>query len=304
MKYLLLLALSVYLSPVVAAQEIYSKAYGVQSNPAIIFIHGGPSGNSNLFEGTTAQSLADEGFYVIVYDRRGEGRSKDEQATMTYKESFADLLQLYKTYSIDKANIIGHSFGGIIATLFTDQYPEKVSSLVLAGALCMQQQTYDHILTEAKQVFRQDDGKLQEIQDIQKLDKHSADYRKKTYNIASQLYHFTMPRPTPESIRLREQYEESEFNKSNFRNHESPFRFYKNEKNNNVDNRPALKRIKEKKIPIYAIYGKEDGIFSPKQITDIRRITGAENMQIVDNCSHYLFVDQQTAFIAFLKGKL
>ncbi|MGJ1431168.1 alpha/beta hydrolase [Sphingobacterium spiritivorum] len=260
MKYLLLLVLSVYLLPVVAAQEIYSKAYGVQSNPAIIFIHGGPSGNSNLFEGTTAQSLADEGFYVIVYDRRGEGRSKDEQATMTYKESFADLLQLYKDYNIEKANIIGHSFGGIIATLFTDQYPEKVSSLVLAGALCVQQQTYDHILTEANQVFRQDDGKLQEIQGIQKLDKHSADYRKKTYNIASELHHFTMPRPTPESIRLREQYEESEFNKSNFRNHESPFRFYKNEKNNNVDNRPALKRIKDKKIPIYAIYGKEDGI--------------------------------------------
>jgi hypothetical protein len=48
---------------------IYSKSYGQSENPAIIFIHGGPRGNSSLFEGTTAEKLAEKGFYVIVYDR-------------------------------------------------------------------------------------------------------------------------------------------------------------------------------------------------------------------------------------------
>lgn len=304
MKHLLFVLLFVFLLPVSYAQQIYSKAYGVKSNPTIIFVHGGPSGNSNLFEGTTAEALADKGFYVIVYDRRGEGRSQDEHTTMTYKESFDDLLQLYKTYNIDKANIIGHSFGGIIATLFTDQYPEKVSSLILAGALCMQQQTYDHILKEARHAFSRDTAKLKEITEIQKLDKHSADYRKRTYGIASALHHFTMPRPTAESEQLRKQYENGEFGKSNFRNHESPLKFYENEKNNNVDNRPVLKRIKGKQVPIYAIYGKEDGIFSPKQIADLRKIVGDENFQLVDNCSHYLFVDQQVLFISFVQQKL
>jgi proline iminopeptidase len=69
--------------------------------------------------------MADKGFYVIVYDRRGEGRSKDENATMTFKESFDDLKQLYTTYHIKKAHILAHSFGGIIGTLFTHKFRGK-----------------------------------------------------------------------------------------------------------------------------------------------------------------------------------
>jgi proline iminopeptidase len=100
--------------------------------------------------------MADKGFYVIVYDRRGEGRSKDENATMTFNESFDDLNALYTTYKIKKAHILAHSFGGIIGTLFTDKFPEKVSSLTLAGALFTQQETYNHILKEAKEHFKND----------------------------------------------------------------------------------------------------------------------------------------------------
>ena len=77
-----------------AQNNIYSKSYGESQNPAIIFIHGGPRGNSTLFEGTTAQILADEGFYVIVYDRRGKGRSIDTTATFTYQEAINDLNEL------------------------------------------------------------------------------------------------------------------------------------------------------------------------------------------------------------------
>ena len=130
----------------VNGQTLYSKAYGNINSPAIIFIHGGPSGNSTLFEATTAQLLADKGFYVIIYDRRGEGRSIDSTATFTYQEAFNDLNEIYQTYQIKKANIIGHSFGGLVATLYSDKYPEKVKSLVLAGALFSQQDTYNHIL--------------------------------------------------------------------------------------------------------------------------------------------------------------
>lgn len=125
---------------------IYSKTFGKSEDKAIIFIHGGPSGNSTLFEFTTAEKLAKKGFYVIVYDRRGEGRSIDSLATFTYQEYFNDLNYIYKTYNIEKANIIGHSFGGLVATLFSEKYPQKVESLILAGALFSQQETYKNII--------------------------------------------------------------------------------------------------------------------------------------------------------------
>lgn len=303
MKLLFSLLFSLFLISL-HAQSIYSKAYGKQENPAVIFIHGGPSGNATLFEGTTAQNLSDKGFYVVVYDRRGEGRSKDENATMTFKESFDDLNKIYSTYHIKKAHILAHSFGGIIGTLFTDQYPEKVKTLTLAGALFTQQETYNHILNKAKEYFKNEPISLKEIDNIENLDKNSAAYRKRCYEIAGKMNFFDMPNPTPESENLRKQYKEGEFYRNNIRNTNSPLTFYQNEKRNNLDNTNVLKEIKRKGVSIFAVYGKNDGIFSQKQFNDLKNIVGKNNFKLIDNCSHYLFVDQQDEFLKFIEQKL
>lgn len=192
---------------VIYAQKsaVYSHAYGKKENPAIIFIHGGPRGNATLFEATTAQKLAEEGFFIIVYDRRGEGRSIDTSATFTFQEAIADLNQIYSTYKIKRANIVAHSFGGLVATLFAEQNPQKVNSLILAGALFSQQKTYDHILNTTRKTYEEknDSLVLAKIIGIGELDKHSAEYRKECYDIASQNGYFRMPFPTRESAMLR-----------------------------------------------------------------------------------------------------
>ncbi|MDR4952734.1 alpha/beta hydrolase [Chryseobacterium sp. ES2] len=283
------------------AQNLYSKAYGNPKKPPVIFIHGGPSGNATLFEATTAQKLAAKGFYVIVYDRRGEGRSKDENATMTFKESFEDLKSIYTTYHIKKANILAHSFGGIIGTLFTHHFPEKVKKLTLAGALFTQQETYDHILKQAKEHFKNDPARLKEISEIESLDKNSAAYRKRCYDMAGKLGFFDMPHPTPESEMLRTEYKAGEFYKNNIRNADSPIKFYQNEPLNNLDNTIVLKDIRKKGTPVFAVYGKNDGIFSEKQLNDLKNIVGKNHFRLIDNCSHYLFVDQQDNFLEFIK---
>ena len=285
-------------------QSIYSKAYGNKENPAVIFIHGGPSGNSNLFEGTTVNSLANKGFFVIVYDRRGEGRSKDENATMTFQETFDDLNQIYDLYKLEKAHIIAHSFGGIVGTLFTNEFPQKVKSLTLVGALVSQQETYNHILEKGKKFYHSDPKTLNQIKELESLSKNSAEYRKKTYDIASELGYFTMPKPTKESKRLRTEFERSLFYKTNIRNTNSPLKFYKNEIQNNIDTKNILLEIKRKNIPIYAIYGEEDGIFSKTQLTDVQKIVGDENFKLLKNCSHSLFADQQKEFLKFVSRKL
>lgn len=100
----------------VSAQTLYSRSFGRSQDPPILFLHGGPGSSSVYFEATTAHQLAQQGFFVIIYDRRGEGRSKDQQAKMNYAEAFADLNQIYQTYHLSKTNLIGFSFGGLIAT--------------------------------------------------------------------------------------------------------------------------------------------------------------------------------------------
>lgn len=277
---------------------IYSKTYGQSENPAIIFIHGGPRGNSTLFEGTTAQKLAEKGFYVIVYDRRGEGRSIDTTATLTYQEAIKDLNELYKNYNLKKATIIAHSFGGLVGTLFTEQNPEKVNSLILAGALFSQQETYDHILKTSKKNYTEgkDSLMLSEISKIEKLPKNSAQYRKQCYEVASKNNYFKMPFPTADANKLRENYELSEFGKKNIRNDNAPILFYKNESKNNIDTKPILKNL-IKQVKLFGIYGQQDGVFSEKQLIDLEKIVKKQNFKIIENCSHYMFVDQQQIFI-------
>lgn len=280
------------------AQQIYSKAYGQKENPALIYVHGGPRGNSTLFEGTTAAALAERGFYVIVYDRRGEGRSTDPNAKLTFDEASLDLNELIKLYGLTKVSILGHSFGGIVSTLFANSFPEKLDRLILVGALFSQQESYDHILSTSLKIATQknDTTIIKKISDIKSLDTQSEQYRKQTYEVASLYGFFKMPAPTEESKRVNEQYENS-FSKSNIRNDRAPLLFYENESRVNIDTKPILKAILNKKIKLSAIYGLQDGVFSKKQLSDLKKITGSSSFYVIENCSHYPFVDQQDKFL-------
>lgn len=283
----------------VYAQQIYSQDYGNPKDPAIIFVHGGPRGNATLFEGTTAALLAEKGFYVIAYDRRGEGRSQHTAATMTFTEAIADLDKLIEKYKLKKVSIIGHSFGGLVSTLYTHVRPQKVERLILVGALFSQQETYDHILKSTAKLAAEKGNtlSLQMISVIEKLDRKSADYRKKCYEVANDYGYFDMPTPTPESQQLRLSYQNSEFGKNNIRNDQAPLLFYKNEKNVNINTKPLLKDIQKMKVKLFGIYGKDDGIFSSEQISDLIQIIGNKHFDLIENCSHYPFVDQQKLFI-------
>jgi proline iminopeptidase len=53
----------------------------------------------------------------------------------------------------------------------------------------------------------------------------------------------------------------------------------------------------KKQIRIYAIYGKQDKLFSKQLISEMKKLVGKHSFKLIDNCSHYLFVDQQQTFI-------
>lgn len=288
---------AVLLTGVVNGQTIYSQSYGNSSNPAVIYVHGGPSSNSTLFEATTAEALVDNGFYVIAYDRRGEGRSADPDATFTFQESSDDLVTIYEKYDIKDATILAHSFGGIVAVYFAERHPEKVNALVLVGALFSQQETYDHILdTAEKRYGKVNDTQMQEgIREIRLLTKNTAEYRKACYDLTDGFS--DMPNPTRESSELRTKYRISDFYKDNIRNKNAPVIFYQNESLNNVDTKPVLEKLKAQHIQLFAIYGKQDALFSKKQLNDMKAITSKSNFTLIDNCSHFPFVDQQAVFL-------
>jgi 3-oxoadipate enol-lactonase len=74
-------------------------------------------------------------YQVIRYDQRGFGRSAEPISGEEYSHA-EDLKALMDHMNIEKAHLIGHSFGGRHVTILSILHPERVQSLILAdGAL-------------------------------------------------------------------------------------------------------------------------------------------------------------------------
>ncbi|OJJ17248.1 alpha/beta hydrolase [marine bacterium AO1-C] len=287
------------------ARKLYIKTFGKPTQPAMIFLHGGPGYNSAGFEFTTAQKLADAGFFVIVYDRRGEGRSTATQAQFTFKETFADLNQIYSQYKLKKATLLGHSFGGIVATLFAEKYRPKAQAVVLIGAPIALQETFQTIISRVKKIYttKKDQTNLQYVAMLEKMDKKSIQYSSYCFMHAMRNGFYTPKKPTNEAKAIYAQFGTNESLKKYARQmgYTAPQGFWKNEHYTTIDLTKNLQRLKAKKIPIYGLYGQDDGLYSAQQVKNLAMLIGPENLQYYERCSHNVFIDQQTQFINALK---
>jgi proline iminopeptidase len=101
---------------------------------------------------------------------------------------------------------------------------------------------------------------------------------KTCFEVTSENGYFEMPKPTDKASKLCSSYEASDFYKTNIRNKNASIIFYKNEKLNTIDTKPILEKLKNSKLRIYAIYGKQDGIFSASQIDYIKNLAGKKTL--------------------------
>jgi 3-oxoadipate enol-lactonase len=126
-----------------------------------------------LHDGMVHREIWDEQFPVLAknyrvvrYDRRAYGKSSDPQAPYSHIE---DLYQLFIQLKIDRAIIFGMSSGGGLAIDFTLKYPDKVSALVLVGAVAGGYGYSQHMLTRGGHI-----KSLAELSDPQKKIKYFA----------------------------------------------------------------------------------------------------------------------------------
>lgn len=93
----------------------------------VLFIHAGIA-DSRMWD--EQFSVFAQHYQVIRYDIRGFGQSQIPAAPFTHHTDPANLL---RALNIEKAHVIGNSFGGKIAIDFALTYPDLVASLVLVA---------------------------------------------------------------------------------------------------------------------------------------------------------------------------
>jgi len=79
----------------------------------------------------TIEVLRKEGFRVIVPDQVGFGRSTKIVMPYTLSDMATNTRNLLESLGIQKAMIVGHSMGGMVATRFALLYPDVTEKLVL-----------------------------------------------------------------------------------------------------------------------------------------------------------------------------
>ncbi|MFX0048810.1 MAG: alpha/beta fold hydrolase [Candidatus Hermodarchaeota archaeon] len=94
----------------------------------VIFIHG-YGAKKEIWKPQVAE--ISKRFKVITFDLRGTGESDRPNIPYTMKIMAEDVNGLTEFLNIEKAHIIGRSFGGMIAQNYTLLYPEKVANLIL-----------------------------------------------------------------------------------------------------------------------------------------------------------------------------
>jgi proline iminopeptidase len=55
---------------------------------------------------------------------------------------------------------------------------------------------------------------------------------------------------------------------------------------------------------IFALYGKDDGLYSPSQVNEAEKLIGKTNLAYYDHCSHSVFNDQQSEFLLAINNWL
>lgn len=74
-------------------------------------------------------------FHMLTYDLRGHGYTELTETGYTPTELAEDLKQLMDVLEIEKAGLVGHSFGADVALYMAYLYPERVTKAVLIEPL-------------------------------------------------------------------------------------------------------------------------------------------------------------------------
>jgi pimeloyl-ACP methyl ester carboxylesterase len=100
------------------------------AKPTVVFIHGVLNDHSVWI--LQSRYLANHGFNVLAVDLPGHCRSRGE-APSSVEEAAAFIVALLNAIGVERAALVGHSWGSLIALEAASQLKDRVSHLVLVG---------------------------------------------------------------------------------------------------------------------------------------------------------------------------
>src|SRR5450631_3253685 len=110
---------------------VYWKAVG--RGAPLFVVHGGPGASHDYFL-PHLLPLARTNRLVFI-DERGSGRSErlENAKLYTVENMVEDIEAVRAALGLGKINLLGHSFGGVLAQAYAFKYPQNLSTLILCS---------------------------------------------------------------------------------------------------------------------------------------------------------------------------
>lgn len=104
----------------------------VGTGESFVFLHGGPG----MWHDELVPSFLEfaHTHQCIFYDQRGNGKSlmeKIDSNTFTTELLVEDLEALRREFGIERLNLVGHSWGGLLGMYYASKYPQNLKRLIL-----------------------------------------------------------------------------------------------------------------------------------------------------------------------------
>lgn len=132
--------------------EMYFQQSGNPDGQAVVVLHGGPGAGIDQWQRCVFNPLH---YRIIEFDQRGAGSSTPygDLTTNTTPHLIADIEKLREHLNISKWLVMGGSWGSALALAYAQQFPDRVSAMLLRGIFLCSRNEIDWYLNGIQTVF-------------------------------------------------------------------------------------------------------------------------------------------------------
>lgn len=125
---------------------------GTPNGHTVVLFHG--NNFAAFYFGSTIDVLRRAGFRVIAPDQMGYGRSSKPVIPYNFNDWARNTRLVLQSLKIDKAMIVGHSMGGMLAARFATQFPDVTERLVLYNPIGLTDVRYDRPWDSTDELYK------------------------------------------------------------------------------------------------------------------------------------------------------
>jgi pimeloyl-ACP methyl ester carboxylesterase len=125
---------------------------GQANGRTVVLLHG--NNFAGFYFGVVIDTLRKEGFRIIVPDQIGYGRSSKPIIPYYLADMARNTRAILQNLNINKAMIVGHSMGGMLAARFATQYPDCTERLVLFNPIGLTDARFNNPLGDPDEAYK------------------------------------------------------------------------------------------------------------------------------------------------------